>query len=73
MSWLFDIFQDTLRCLASVAESVNICTFYLSLVKSLDLADTDMENRKIKDQDTGTDEKEEVEKDNSNEKQDTKR
>lgn len=32
-----------------------------------------MENRKVKDQDTSTDEKKGVEKDNSNEKQDIKR
>ncbi|KAJ4804831.1 ARM repeat superfamily protein [Rhynchospora pubera] len=65
--------KDTVKCLASVAGSTNICTFYLSLVKRLDFSDVDMEDKKVKDQDTGTTENMEVDKDNSKEKQDVKR
>ncbi|KAJ1695675.1 hypothetical protein LUZ63_012373 [Rhynchospora breviuscula] len=65
--------KDTVKCLASVAGSVNICTFYLSLVKRLDFADVDMEDKKVKDQDTVTTENMEVDKDNLKEKQDVKR
>ncbi|KAJ3688013.1 hypothetical protein LUZ61_017177 [Rhynchospora tenuis] len=65
--------KDTVKCLASVAECVNICTFYFSLVERLDFADVDMEDKKVKDQDTGTTENMVVAKDNLKEKQDLKR